>query len=79
LPGNTSTYPSDQDPFIKSLAAEGASFTNSYGVTHPSVPNYYALLSASDIVKDNTWPAPSSVDTDNLPNELTTHGYSFAD
>jgi hypothetical protein len=36
-------------------------------------------LSASDVVKDNTWPAPSSVDTDNLPNELTTHGYSFAD
>ncbi|WP_190814937.1 alkaline phosphatase family protein [Saccharopolyspora pogona] len=77
--GNSSTSPQDQIPYIKSLAAQGASFTNSYGVTHPSLPNYYALLSASDVVKDNTWPAPSSVDTDNLPNQLTTHGYSFAD
>jgi acid phosphatase len=75
--GNSSTNPNDQDPYIRSLAAEGASFTNSYGVTHPSLPNYYAFLSGSDIVKDNTWPAPSSVDTPNLPNELATHGYSF--
>jgi Phosphoesterase family len=52
---------------------------NNYGVTHPSLPDYYALLSASNIVTTNTWPAPSSVDTDNLPNELVTHGLTFAD
>ncbi|WP_326791751.1 NPCBM/NEW2 domain-containing protein [Streptomyces sp. NBC_00841] len=76
---NPSTKPQDQAPYIKSLTAQGASFTNSYGITHPSLPNYYSLLSGSDIVKTSDWPAPQSVDTDNLPNQLTTHGYSFAD
>ncbi|MEV5085635.1 acid phosphatase, partial [Streptomyces sp. NPDC056159] len=76
---NPSTKPQDQVPYIKSLEAQGVSFTNSYGITHPSLPNYYALLSASDIVKTNDYPAPSSVDTDNLPNQLVTHGHSFAD
>jgi hypothetical protein len=76
---NPSTKPQDQDPYIKSLAAQGASFTDSYGITHPSLPNYYAFLSASDIVKTSDWPDPQSVDTDNLPNQLVTHGYSFAD
>ncbi|MFD4761079.1 alkaline phosphatase family protein [Streptomyces sp. NPDC058439] len=76
---NPSTKPQDQVPYIKSLEAQGASFTNSYGITHPSLPNYYSLLSASDIVKTNDYPEPSSVDTDNLPNQLVTHGYTFAD
>ncbi|MFF4795925.1 alkaline phosphatase family protein [Streptomyces sp. NPDC001276] len=76
---NPSNKPKDQAPYIKSLAAQGASFTNSYGITHPSLPNYYSLLSGSDIVKSSAWPEPQSVDTDNLPNQLVTHGYSFAD
>ncbi|MFE7359182.1 alkaline phosphatase family protein [Streptomyces sp. NPDC057543] len=75
---NPSTRPQDQVPYIKSLEAQGASFTESYGITHPSLPNYYAMLSASDIVKTSAFPPPSSVDTDNLPNQLVTHGYSFA-
>ncbi|MFE7213967.1 alkaline phosphatase family protein [Streptomyces sp. NPDC057611] len=75
---NPSTKPQDQAPYIKSLVAQGASFTNSYGITHPSLPNYYSLLSGSDIVKTSAWPEPQSVDTDNLPNQLVTHGYSFA-
>ncbi|MFD0337360.1 alkaline phosphatase family protein [Streptomyces sp. NPDC127117] len=75
---NPSTRPQDQVPYIKSLEAQGASFTDSYGLQHPSLPNYYSLLSASDIVKTNEYPAPSSVDTDNLPNQLATHGYTFA-
>ncbi|MFE7245899.1 alkaline phosphatase family protein [Streptomyces sp. NPDC057580] len=75
---NPSTRPQDQVPYIKSLEAQGASFTDSYGLQHPSLPNYYALLSASDIVKTSTHPAPSSVDTDNLANQLVTHGYTFA-
>ncbi|MFD4764238.1 alkaline phosphatase family protein [Streptomyces sp. NPDC058439] len=75
---NPSTKPQDQVPYIKSLEAQGASFTQSYGITHPSLPNYYSLLSASDIVKTNDYPEPSSVDTDNLANQLVTHGYSFA-
>ncbi|MFI1092616.1 alkaline phosphatase family protein [Streptomyces sp. NPDC020917] len=77
--GRPSGNPGDQDPYMRSLAAEGVTLTNSHGIQHPSLPNYYALLSASNIVTTNDYPAPSSVDTDNLANELVTHGYSFSD
>ena len=73
----TSTRPQDQDPFIRSLAAGGASFTNSFGIQHPSDPNYYALMSGTDDVTSNDVPPPSSLDVDNLPNELVTHGLSY--
>jgi len=32
-------------PYLNALAARGASMTRSYGVTHPSQPNYIALFS----------------------------------
>ncbi len=38
---------SPQAPYINSLASEGALFTNSHGVTHPSEPNYLAVFSGS--------------------------------
>jgi hypothetical protein len=34
-------------PYLNSLAAQGANFTNSFAVTHPSQPNYLALFSGS--------------------------------
>src|SRR5258708_7977000 len=34
-------------PYINSLAQLGASFTNSFGITHPSEPNYLAFFSGS--------------------------------
>ena len=34
-------------PFFKKLATEGALFTNFHGETHPSQPNYIALVSGS--------------------------------
>lgn len=34
-------------PYINALAAQGASFSRSYAVTHPSEPNYLALFSGS--------------------------------
>jgi hypothetical protein len=34
-------------PYINSLAAGGALFTNSFAITHPSQPNYLALFSGS--------------------------------
>src|SRR5262249_23321585 len=34
-------------PYINSLANSGALFTQSFGVTHPSQPNYLALFSGS--------------------------------
>lgn len=38
---------SSSAPYINSLASQGASFTNSHGVTHPSEPNYLAIFSGS--------------------------------
>jgi len=38
---------SGQAPYINSLATQGALFTNSFAVTHPSEPNYLALFSGS--------------------------------
>ncbi|HWO38016.1 MAG TPA: hypothetical protein VNO32_55285, partial [Candidatus Acidoferrum sp.] len=38
---------SSQAPYINTLASEGASFTNSHAITHPSEPNYLALFSGS--------------------------------
>src|SRR3954466_15058398 len=34
-------------PYINSLAATGASFSNMYGMIHPSQPNYLELFSGS--------------------------------
>jgi hypothetical protein len=38
---------SSSAPYINSLAAGGASFTQSFAVTHPSEPNYLAIFSGS--------------------------------
>jgi phosphatidylinositol-3-phosphatase len=35
------------DPYFCSLAAKYTSFTNSHGVGHPSMPNYYAFISGA--------------------------------
>ena len=38
---------SSDAPYINSLATEGALFTQSFAVAHPSQPNYLALFSGS--------------------------------
>jgi len=43
----TSVMGSGQARYLDKLAAKGASMTHSYGVTHPSQPNYLALFSGS--------------------------------
>lgn len=48
---------SPQAPYINTLISEGAVLTHSYGVTHPSEPNYLALFSGST----------HGVTTDNCP------------
>jgi hypothetical protein len=73
--GNTA-----QAPYINSLAQQGASFSDSHGVYHPSLPNYYALLSGSTQGLTNSTPPPvGSINADNLPNELALNGRSFGD
>jgi len=65
-------------PYISALARRGANFTNAYGETHPSQPNYLALFSGStqgvtsDATPKNVFPGPD------LGGELIAAGQSFA-
>ncbi len=70
--GNTA-----QAPYINSLAAAGANFTQSFAVAHPSQPNYLALFSGSTqgVTNDN---CPQSFAANNLGNQLITAGFTFA-
>lgn len=48
-------------PYTMSLMAQGATFARSFGVAHPSQPNYLALFAGWDInVTSDACPAPGS-------------------
>lgn len=66
-------------PYINSLAGQGALFTNSHGVTHPSQPNYLYLYSGSnqDTVADECPPAGVPFTTANLGASLITATLTF--
>ncbi|HEX4794954.1 MAG TPA: alkaline phosphatase family protein [Humisphaera sp.] len=70
--------PQLHDDYIRSLAAAGASFTNSHALTHPSQPNYLDLFSGSDqgVTSDAT-PRQTFAGPD-LGGELLAAGLSFA-
>ncbi len=63
--------------YIHALAKRGLLFTESYGVSHPSQPNYLALFSGSTqgITNDACL---QSFDSDNLASALLDAGFSFA-
>ena len=62
--------------YINRLANEGALFTNSFAITHPSQPNYLALFSGSTHgVPDDR--CQIFVTGDNLATELRKKGLSF--
>lgn len=63
--------------YIHELARRGVLFTQSYGVTHPSQPNYLALFSGSTqgITRNS---CPHIFDNDNLASSLLGAGLSFA-
>ncbi|MFD9893068.1 alkaline phosphatase family protein [Amycolatopsis sp. NPDC059027] len=62
--------------YIKSLAAQGTLFTNAFGVTHPSQPNYLALFSGSQQgVTGDSCPVDSQAD--NLGQQLLKAGKTF--
>ena len=64
-------------PYINRLAAQGAVFTQSFGVTHPSQPNYLALFSGSTQgITDNS--CPHIFTTPNLGHALLAAGMTFA-
>ncbi len=67
---------SSSAPFINSLAQQGALFTQSFGVEHPSQPNYLDLFSgANQGITDDT--CPHTFATENLATELAAAGLSF--
>ncbi|MFJ6382664.1 alkaline phosphatase family protein [Kitasatospora sp. NPDC092039] len=66
----------DTAPYFKSLAAQGALFTQSFGVTHPSQPNYISLFSGSPQgVTDDS--CPHSFTGGNLGQQLIDAGHTF--
>ena len=70
--GNTS-----QAPYMNSLASQGALMTSSFGVTHPSEPNYMALFSGNtDGLTADSCPVSEST-TANLGSELLAAGDTF--
>ena len=64
-------------PYLNKLARQGANMTRSYGVTHPSQPNYFALFSGSTRgVRSNACPQRLRK-TQNLGSQLRRAGLSF--
>jgi hypothetical protein len=69
-------YNSASAPFINSLVPEGALFTQSFAVEHPSEPNYLDLFSGSNQgVTDDS--CPHSFSAPNLGAQLAAAGLSF--
>ena len=66
-------------PYINSLAKDGALFTNSHGIGHPSQPNYLALFSGSTqgIKGDECLEKITPFKTPNLGAALLKQGYTF--
>jgi phospholipase C len=71
-------YGNGYAPYINgTLIAGGAKFNSSYGVTHPSQPNYIAMFSGStqSVIDDS---CPHSFSTGNLGQQLIDAGFTFA-
>ena len=73
----SSVFGNSNAPYINSLAATGAKFTNSFALFHPSQPNYIALYSGSNqgITNDNY--ISNKFTTANLGRELIDAGKTY--
>ncbi len=66
---------SSSAPYINSLKSGGANLTQSYAITHPSQPNYYALFSGSTQgVTDDSCVKPGFSSAANLGSEVIAAG-----
>jgi hypothetical protein len=75
---STEIIGSGSAPYINQLANGGALFTQSFGVTHPSQPNYLMLFSGSQQgVVDDNMPSNLPFLTPNLGAALIAKGLSF--
>jgi phosphatidylinositol-3-phosphatase len=66
-------------PFITQLSKDGALFTDSHGVTHPSQPNYLAMFSGSTqgVIGDDCLGNVTPYTTPNLGALLLANGFTF--
>ena len=66
-------------PYINSLANQGALFTQSFAVSHPSQPNYLQIFSGADqgCTSDSAPPSGAPFVTANLGAELLAKGLTF--
>ncbi|SHH77342.1 alkaline phosphatase family protein [Streptomyces sp. 3214.6] len=71
---------SSSAPYINNtLKAGGANLTQSYGLTHPSEPNYYMLFSGSNQGRtDDSCVSVGSISAPNLASELIAAGETWA-
>jgi len=66
-------------PYLATVARSGALFTHAYGVTHPSQPNYFALLAGLTNSNGDACPARGiRADEPNLASELLAAHLTFA-
>ena len=73
----TSVIGSTDAPYINSLANTGANFTQSYGVQHPSQPNYIELFSGGNQGITNNVVSTTHLTAPNLARELINAGKTF--
>ena len=74
---STAVFGSSSAPYINALAAQGAKFTNSFALSHPSQPNYLQFYSGSNqgITNDNA--NAIKFTSANLGSELLTAGKTY--
>ncbi|MEV0095870.1 alkaline phosphatase family protein [Streptomyces sp. NPDC050738] len=69
---------SSSAPYINSLKTGGANLSASYGETHPSQPNYYAMFSGSTQgITDDSCVTPGFSSAPNLASELIAAGKTW--
>jgi acid phosphatase len=69
---------SSSAPYINSLAKQGALFTNSHAISHPSEPNYMAFTGGSTFGLSSD-ACPFTTAKANLGSELIAAGHSYSD
>lgn len=69
--------PLHRDSYLHALAKRGMLLTQSYGVAHPSQPNYLALFSGSTQGVTSNACLSTGLNSDNLASALIDKGFSF--
>ncbi|MGN6722675.1 MAG: alkaline phosphatase family protein [Marmoricola sp.] len=63
-------------PYLTALASQGANFTHSFAIEHPSEPNYLDLFSGSNVgVRDDS--CPHLFSANNIGHQLIATGRTF--